>query len=292
MNGSVIASSNRQEHSISSLTVWKDKVVTGSGGSISYWKIICSQDDIQLVRTYFRDFRINVQSITVWDDKLYATGVTQTPVIKSYNKKGRHIQSYHNLHGDTVNHMIVFRGLLWTASSDTTVCAWKKNWLGYKLKCVKRFTSHSRPVMKLASWGQDRVVSAAADNSVRVWNINGQCLYIFETNLALSMMEWTEGRLACVTTSISTTGSPHFILWNKDGTQFFSQEAPHFPMALLAVDNVLWETSGAGIHVWETRNWKIERILWLGWKKGNPAFCSLALLPQDVFLRILQYVTF
>jgi hypothetical protein len=77
------------------------------------------------------------------------------------------------------------------------------------------------------------------------------------------------------------------VMWRKNGVFTFSDIGNRF------TNNCpLFHEEQFNIKIYELGpTWEIERVLWLGHKKGKKAGCLLSILPKELFKEILYYVS-
>ena len=282
--GEFIAHTNYQAGHISSSVAWDEYLIICEVSKVTYWTMNQknNQVTIELVREFVAHIDSDHVSAVVWKNALVTLGLQDE--VKFWDKNGNMI------HQATMQayRLFVIQGYLWTYNHEYAIQKWEQIEEGLWQPCLT-IVAHEEEdrVLSICGWGNTRIASSSHDGIVKVWTLDGQCLFTFPPTKDVdwsSVIEWLDGRLAVVT-------DLGIVAYNWDGSICMTVSCKISMRDMLVHQDILWLADRDRTRmIWNPRMWKIERVLWIGFMKNNPSECLLASIPKEILKHIIEFL--
>lgn len=129
--------------------------------------------------------------------KLLSGGNDHNICVYNYNKEKDEFNFEKKLQGHSkdITSLIEMKkeDFILSSSDDKTI----RQWCNKTFECKKIFNGHSGEVLHLLSLSDDRIVSGSGDNTLKVWQSDGQCLGTLKghSSYVYCMIELKDGRI-------------------------------------------------------------------------------------------------
>jgi len=195
-------------YSVWCLTVFKDMIISGeSNGTIQYWNSSTGKC-IKSIKGHNKFF---VYSLVVINNLLYSGGGDRNIMV--WTEDGKRIHTIKG-HGDLVNCLIEYQGMLISGSDDKTIKCWSLS----SYDCITTLEGHSNYVECLAVC-DNYLLSGSRDKTIKLWDINGCCIRTFEHE------DWVTSILVVDRFIISGDNGGKIDIWSIEGNLLESVQA-------------------------------------------------------------------
>ena len=147
--------------------------------------------------------------------KLFSASDDKTIGIYNWNKDEKQFEYENSLKGHTDYVLTLCKTkdplCILSGSRDETIKMWQVS----TYKCIRTFEGHSDAIFHIIIYSDDKIISASADKSIKIWNQQGECLNTLKghTDEVAGLIELKDKRL------VSCSCDNQVLFWNMNTYQ-------------------------------------------------------------------------